>query len=198
MSARLRYRTRIGLIACGLLCAFAATSAAQAIRLSKTVSKPNLVCVLCSLTVAASPSSVSFSLIHGGTAAGSSSIAITTTLSGVSALGTLYLYGYFASASAALTDGNSTPDLIPSSAVLGQVPTGSPTTFTPFTQSGQLGTPGATLLLFSTSSLLSTGCAPSTSSCRVDNLSLEINLSSLPQLPAGTYTGTLILQAEAL
>jgi hypothetical protein len=33
---------------------------------------------------------------------------------------------------------------------------------------------------------------------RTDNLVLEIDLSSQPQLPAGAYTGTLNLQAQAL
>lgn len=160
--------------------------------------RPELVCLLCTLTVSATPTSVSFNLVQKGTAAASSSITITTTLTGISALGSLNLYGYLSSSSAALTDGQSTPDNIPSSAVLGKMPTGIPTSFTPFTGSYALGTAGATLELFSTSSLLSVGCTPSGASCRTDALSLEINLSSLPQLPAGTYHGTLVLQAEAM
>jgi hypothetical protein len=194
----MKWRMRSGLLFCAILCSFDATMDPQALRVAKGIRKPELVCVLCSLTVAATPSAVNFTLVQGGTATGSSSIVITTTLNGVSLLSTLSLYGYFTSASAALTDGNPTPNKIPSSAVLGQVPTGSPTTFTAFTQSGMLGTPGATLQLFSTVSLSSLGCVPASASCRTDNLSLAINLSSLPQLPAGTYTGTLILQAEAL
>jgi hypothetical protein len=160
--------------------------------------RPNLVCVLCTLTVSAAPTSVSFALVKGGTAAASAPIVITTTLYGVSALSSLTLYGYFSSSSAALTDGDATPDNIPSSAVLGQVPTGTPTSYTPFTQSDAVGTAGATLQLFSTASLLSLGCLPVTAVCRSDSLNLEISLAGLPQLPAGTYNGTLILQAQAL
>jgi hypothetical protein len=33
---------------------------------------------------------------------------------------------------------------------------------------------------------------------RTDNLNLKIDLTSKPLLPAGTYTGTLTLQAQAL
>jgi len=33
---------------------------------------------------------------------------------------------------------------------------------------------------------------------RTDTLNMEINLTALPQLPAGTYTGTLYLQAQML
>ena len=35
-------------------------------------------------------------------------------------------------------------------------------------------------------------------SSRSDSVSLQINLTSQPQLPAGTYTGTLNIQAQAL
>jgi hypothetical protein len=128
-------------------------------------------------------------------ATGSSAVAITTTVYGISLLTNLSLYGYFSSASAALTDGASTPNNIPSSAVLGQVTTGSPTTFTAFTQSNAVGTAGAGLLLYSTNSLPILSCLLAL--CRTDNLSLEINLGSLPQLPAGSYNGALILQAQA-
>ena len=114
------------------------------------------------------------------------------------ALASLKLYGYFSSASAALTDGYTTPNNIPTSAVLGQMPTGTPTSYTAFTGSPGLGPAGAGLLLYTTSSLLSVGCMPAGAMCRTDTLNLEINISGLPQLPAGTYTGTLTLQAQAM
>jgi hypothetical protein len=56
-----------------------------------------------------------------------------------------------------------------------------------------LGTAGAALTLFS-QSLSSTNRTAN----RTDNLNLEINLASQPQLPAGSYTGTLNIQAQAL
>jgi len=200
----LRHRLRSFTLA-ALLCAMPLPVATQAIRVQSGLVRfrqlrlrPELVCALCYLTVSATPSSVNFTLTKGGVATASAPIVITTTLYGVSALSSLTLYGYFSTSSAALTDGRATPDNIPSSDVLGEVPTGTPTSYTAFTQSDALGTAGASLQLFSTSSLLGLGCIPSTAFCRTDSLSLEITLASLPQLPAGTYTGTLILQAEAL
>jgi hypothetical protein len=145
------------------------------------------------LSISATPSAVTFTLAQGTTATGSSPVAIQTTWLVLPTRANLILDGYFASAAAALTDGATTPDNIPTSAVLGEVPTGTPTTFTAFTQSTALGPTGAGLTLF-TLPLTATNRAGT----RTDNLSLEINLSSLPQLPAGTYTGTLTLQAQAL
>jgi hypothetical protein len=144
------------------------------------------------LTVIAVPSAVNFALVSGGVAAGSSAIAITTSC--VLSLGVptqFTLYGYFASSTAALSGGSPVTN-IPSSAVLGMVPTGSPTTFTPFTQTGVFGPGGGSLLLWTATSNL---CLLAS---RTDNLSLEINLASLPQLPAGIYTGTLYLEAQAM
>jgi len=196
-------------VRCGLLAAlfllYPSPVVTQAVRVQSGVVRfrpapirPDLACVLCTLTVSATPTAISFTLVKGGTATASAPVVITTTLYGVSGLSSLTLYGYFSSFSAALTDGRATPDNIPSSAVLGLVSTGTPTSYTPFTQSDAVGTAGATLQLFSTSSLLSLGCLPATAVCRTDSLNLEISLSGLPQLPAGTYTGTLILQAQAL
>lgn len=146
-----------------------------------------------SISVSASPSSVSFSLVSNGVATGSSAINITTSWSATLCLFTctVNLYGYFANSSAALSAG--TGGNIPSSAVLGEVPTGSPTTYTAFTQSNPLGGAGASLQLFSQSIFLYTG-----DSSRTDALSLEINLNGTPQQPAGTYTGTLYIQAQTL
>ncbi len=146
-----------------------------------------------SLTVAATPRTVAIPLVAGGIATGSSPVAITTTwvLSGGRTAVTLV--GYFSSATAALTNGATTPTNIPASEVLGQVTTGTPTTFTAFTQTAPLGPAGAGLTLFSLP-LTSTNQAAS----RTDNLVLEINLAGQPQLPAGAYTGTLNIQAQAL
>jgi hypothetical protein len=146
-----------------------------------------------SLTVAATPSSVAIPLVSGGTATGTSPVAITTTWILSTGRSTVTLVGYFASATAALTDGATTPDNIPASEVLGQVTTGAPTTFTAFTQTAPLGPAGAGLTLF-TQGL----SAANRTANRTDNLNLEINLAGQPQLPAGVYTGTLNIQAQAL
>jgi hypothetical protein len=152
--------------------------------------RPDLLTLV--LTVSATPALVSFPLVSGGVASGSSAIAITTGCVLSVGLPTQFtLYGYFASSAAALSGGSPVSN-IPSSDVLGEVPTGSPTTFTAFTQSGPLGAAGSSLLLWTTTTDL---CLFSN---RIDNLSLEINLASLPQLPAATYTGTLFLEAQAM
>jgi len=149
-----------------------------------------------SLTVAATPSAVNFALVAGGTATGSAPVAITTTWVMSGSRSTVTLTGYFSSATAALTSGGSSPVNIPTSEVFGQVTTGAPTTYTAFTQSPTgtaLGVAGASLVLFQ-QAISGTNRA----SNRSDNLNLQINLAGQPQLPAGTYTGTLNLQAQAL
>ncbi len=171
---------------------FAAPSRAQAVRVAATNPSPNT--AVSSLTVSATPASVRFNLISGGIASGSSAVAITTSWGGSLCIFTctVNLYAYFAGAGTALTGGSPVVD-IPSSEVLGQVPTGIPTSFTAFTQTSPVGGAGASLELFSQSIVLYTG-----SSSRTDDLSLEIDLSSQPQLPAGTYTGTLYIEAQSL
>jgi hypothetical protein len=146
-----------------------------------------------SLTVAATPSTVAIPLVSGGTATGTSPVAITTNWVLSASRTAVTLVGYFSSATAALTDGAATPDNIPASEVLGQVTTGTPTSFTAFTQTAPLGAAGAGLTLF-TQAL--TGANRTAN--RTDNLNLEINLAAQPQLPAGSYTGTLNIQAQAL
>jgi hypothetical protein len=146
-----------------------------------------------SLTVAASPTAVTFALVSGGTATGNIPVAMTTTWILSGSRTTVTLVGYFASATAALSDGGSPAVDIPTSELLGQVTTGTPTTFTAFTATAPLGPAGAGLTLF-TQAISSTNFA----STRTDNLDLEINLADQTQLPAGTYTGTLNIQAQAL
>lgn len=145
-----------------------------------------------SVTVAATPGTVSFNLVAGGTATGSAPVAITTTWVLASGRANVVLDGYFASASAALSGGTPTVN-IPTSEVFGQMTTGTPTSYTAFTQTAALGASGAGLTLF-TQALT----ASNRNGTRTDNLSLQINLSSQAQLPAATYTGTLYLQAQAL
>lgn len=146
-----------------------------------------------SLTVSTNPSAVNFALVSGATANGSAPVAITTSWVLKASRANVNLYAWFLTPAAALTDGGSPANNIASSLVLGQVTTGAPTSFTAFTQSNTLGTAGGGLQLF-TQALSSTNRAAT----RTDNLSLQINLTSLPQLPAGTYTGTVTLQAQAL
>ena len=145
-----------------------------------------------SLTVAATPTAVTFPLVAGGTATGNAPVAVTTTWVLSGSRTTVTLVGYFASANAALSNAGPPVVNIPTSEVLGEMTTGTPTTFTAFTQSAPLGPGGAGLTLFTNPI-----SATNRSSTRTDNLNLEINLTNQPQLPAGTYTGTLNLQAQA-
>lgn len=150
-----------------------------------------------SLTVAATPAAVSFALVSGGTADGSAPVAITTTWVLNSSRTSVTLTGYFSSSNSALTSGGTSPATIPTSEVFGKVSSGTPKTYTAFTQSpsgaSAVGVSGASLVLF-TQAINSSNVA----STRTDDLNLQINLASQPQLPAGTYTGTLNLMAQAL
>jgi hypothetical protein len=172
-------------VAPAAVCQLSSTSNTASVALRATLGE--------SLTVAASPSTITIPLVSGGTAAGTSPVSITTTWVLSSARTAVTLVGFFSSASVALTNGATTPVNIPASEVLGQMTTGTPTTFTAFSQTAPLGAAGAGLTLFS-EALTGTNHTAN----RTDNLNLEINLAAQPLLPAGTYTGTLNIQAQAL
>jgi hypothetical protein len=176
-----------------LLTALLAASSVCFAQLNSNTATVTLTATLSeTLTVAATPSTVTFALVSGGTATGSAPVAITTTWVLAAGRANVILDGYFASAAAALASSAPVTN-IPTSEVLGQMTTGTPTSYTAFTQTAALGPSGAGLTLF-TQALSSSNRA----SNRTDNLNLEINLASQAQLPAGTYTGTLTLQAQAL
>lgn len=145
------------------------------------------------LSISATPANVNFTLVSGGPALGSAPVVITSNWLLKSTRSAVNLYGWFTTPSAALTDGLSPVTNIASSLVYGLVSTGSPTSYTAFTASPALGTAGGGLQLY-TQAITNTNRA----STRTDNLLLKIDLTSLPQFPAGTYTGTLTLQAQSL
>ncbi len=177
-----------------IACIFATAGIAANAQVTSSVATVQLKADLQeSLTISATPANVNFALIAGGTAQGNVPVGITTSWVLSNSRSSVTLSGYFSSSTAALTDGAATPTNIPSSDVLGQVTTGLPTAFTAFTQSAPVGTAGAGLELFNQSI-----SGTNRSASRTDNLNLRINLTGLPQLPAGTYTGTLNLQAQAL
>jgi hypothetical protein len=103
------------------------------------------------------------------------------------------LVAFFQAPGAALVAGGAT---IPASALLGRVTTGSPTAYTRFTGAAvtsgevQAGVAGGTLVLFSQP--ISPGSAAGR---RTDQLQMRIDLTGWPDLPAGTYQGTLNLLA---
>ncbi len=160
----------------------------QAVKVAPRAGRP--IPQISSLSVSATPSGVSFTLVSGGAAIANSPVSITTDWSGLKGT-TLSLYGYFTSSAAALT-GSLSGDGIPSSCVFGQMATGLPTSNTAFTQTNPLGGAGASLELFS-QAISNNGVGN-----RTDALNLTIDLTSLPTLPADTYTGTLIIQAQDL
>ena len=147
------------------------------------------------LTISATPSAVSFTLSQGGSANASAPVVITSNWLLSSGRGSVKLYGYFTAPTAALTDGATTPNNIPTSEVFGAVTSGGTTsTATAFTGNGAFGGSGASLLLYNQA----VSAANRYVSGRTDSLALSINLSGQAQLPAGSYAGTLNLQAQAL
>jgi hypothetical protein len=177
--------TRTVLLAFALL-GLHLSAPAQVVRINRPVG-PRPMISAGSISVIATPAAVSFNLVSGGAASGSSGISITTQESGISLLSMMSLYGYFASASA-LAD--TSGDTIPSSDIFGQCATGTPTAYTAFTQTGPFAS-GSSLLIWQSNNLVALAAG------RTDVLSLKINLSTTPQLPAGSYSGTLFLQVQA-
>ena len=179
---RLGLRLVVSLIA--LWCVVGASSS-QVVKLNSPRARPEL--SLGNLSLTASPSTINMSLTPHGLSAPSPTLTITNQV-GLTALGTFSLWGYFSSTNALASTAG---DVIPSSAVLMKCPSGTPTSYTPFTQSSPW-SGGSSVLIFQTNSLVTLALL-ATQTC-----TLEIDLSSFPQLPAGTYSGTLIIQAQAL
>jgi hypothetical protein len=155
-------------------------SGAQPIALNATLSE--------TLSVGLSANTVNFSLTPGSAAnAGSTGVTATTTWvlkPGRTAVG---VYAYFASAAAALTDGAG--NNIPSSAFTIADNAGAPAALTNTVAFG--GANGGLQL----ANVAITGA--NKNSNRTDAMTFNINLTTLPQLPANTYTGTLNIQAQA-
>ena len=136
---------------------------------------------------------VNFTLVPGAVAPGDSSVAVQTSWVLRPNRTAVKLVGYFDTTNA-LTDAGPPVANIASANVFGQVTTGTPTTFTPFTGTvAGIGTAGASLELFSETIL-----GNNKTKTRTDNLDLQIDLTSAPQQPAGDYTGVLRIQAIAL
>lgn len=165
------------------------TSAAQ--LNSNTATVVITATLLETLTLTALPNAVALNLAPGGDSGQSLPVAITT----IWALGSnrtqVNVYGSFASATVALTDGLS--HNIPSANVFAVVSTGVLTNATAFTQTSPFGAAGAGLKLVSQGIGLS-----NLTSTRTDNMIVAIDLAGGPSLPSGVYVGTITLQAQAL
>jgi hypothetical protein len=139
-----------------------------------------------SITVTATPALVNFALLPSGISNGSSAVSVTTTWSlGQNGL-RLTLYAYFTTSTAALADAFG--HKIPSANVSASVNGGGYAAFTgasPFAANSSItifsrGVPGHQV-----------------TQSRTDTLNLRINTTGLG-LVNGTYTGLLVLQAQAI
>jgi hypothetical protein len=137
-----------------------------------------------------SGSTVNFTLAENAAANGDVPVVVSSTWNlNPGQTGAVALYGYFDVPASALVDGANS---IPTSWVEGRMTTGTPTSYTAFTQTNAVGPAGGSLALFSEAI---TGV--NKIKTRSDNLDLRINLTG-QTCPAGAYAGTLRLQARAI
>jgi hypothetical protein len=137
------------------------------------------------LTVSAAPATVNFTPLNpNGVTNGDSAITINTAWVLASARADVYVYAYFATTTA-LTNGT---DNIPVSNVSGSVNAGAPTAFT---GNSPFGT--GTSLSIVDQKITGTN----KNSSRSDTLSLTVDTTGMGY-SAGTYTGTLFIQADAI
>jgi hypothetical protein len=140
-----------------------------------------------SLTVSAAPGTVNFILPASGIAPGSAAVVVNTSWVLAPARTSLSVYAFLGSAAAALTDGAG--NNIPSSKVSGSVNAGPMSTFTgasPFSANASITVVNALAINNF-----------NRSANRADNVALQIDTTGL-NLPAGTYTGVMTVQAQAI
>jgi hypothetical protein len=140
-----------------------------------------------SLTVTLDQSALTFALTAGSDAnPGSTAVNVSVAWTLASGRSSVKLYAYFDSPNALINSTNSTY-VIPSSAVWAAVGGTSVGTFSGSTPFG--GLPGVII----SNTPISTNLVGSTTSA----VTLNINLSGMPSLQGGSYTGTLHFQAQA-
>jgi len=162
----------------------ASTASAQ---ISSNIAGVTLGAVLnSSLSVIAAPNAVNFALVANGVANGSTAVTVTTIWALHPSIGDVTLYAYFTSAAAALSNGAG--GTIASSGVAGSVNGGA---FSAFTGTSPFAA-GSSIMLM-TFRLLGNN----RNGTRQDTLGLQIDTTGLA-LPAGTYSGILNIQAQAL
>lgn len=156
-------------------------------QINSNIANVNLNAVLTtSLTVSAAPGLVNFALPPSGVANGSATINVTTSWTLSPSTGRVTVWGYFSNAASALSDG--TGDNIPSASVSGSPDGGA---FTPFTGASPFGAASSLQIVsFRVLGFNKTGT-------RSDTLDMRISTVGL-NLPAGTYTGILNIQAQAV
>jgi hypothetical protein len=185
----MRLQTQIGRMLAGLVLGLAAL-AGHAQVLNSGASTITLQAVLNdSITVSLSGNAVNFNLTAGSASnPGSLGITATTSWALKPSVGSLKLYAFFASSTTALTDGagnNIASANVEISNNAGPL--------TALTSTVPFGGANAGTLLSNTKIL-----GNNRSGSRTDLMNFNINLLTLPSLPAGTYTGTLTIQAQAI
>ena len=142
-----------------------------------------------SLTLSLSANAVNFTLTAGSRSnPGSTSITATTSWTLRPSVGSIKVYAFFGSSSMALTDGAG--NNIPSADFQISNNGGA---YNALTNTVPFGGANAGLQLSSWPVL-----GNSRTGTHTDNMLFNINLAPLPNLPAGTYTGTLTIQAQAI
>jgi hypothetical protein len=185
----MRMPAKLGAVALILLTVMLASVAQGQVR-NSGASPIALQAVLAnSITLTLSGNAVNFTLVGGnGSNPGNTAITATTTWVLKPSVGSLKLYAFFSSSTSALTDGAG--NNIPSADFQISANAGA---FTALTNTVPFGGANAGLLL-STTPILGNNKTGTHS----DVLNFNINLTPLPNLPAGVYTGTLTLQAQAI
>jgi hypothetical protein len=142
-----------------------------------------------SVSLTLSTSAVNFALTAGNASnPGSSAVTATTTWTLKPSRGSLNIYAFFSSSAAALSDGAG--DNIPSSSFEISDNGGA---FTALTNTTPFGGANAGLQLGSVKIL-----GNNKQGTRTDTMNFNINLAPVPNLPAGTYTGTVTIQVQVI
>jgi hypothetical protein len=186
----MRIQGKLGVLAALVLVAAMFAAPAQAQVRNSGASPIALNAVLSdSITLTLSGNAVNFNLVAGNASnPGSTSITATTTWTLKPSVGNLRLYAFFSSSTSALSDGAG--NNIPSADFQISANAGP---FAALTNTVPFGGANAGLLV-STVRILGNNKTGTHS----DVMNFNINLTPLPNLPSGTYTGTLTIQAQAI
>jgi hypothetical protein len=185
----MKWKTQIGRLVVTLALMVSAIPAGAQV-LNSGASTITLQAVLSqSITLTLSANAVNFNLTAGSAAnPGNTSITATTTWTLKPSVGGLKVYAFFSNSASALTDG--TGNSIPSGDFQISNNGGA---YNALTNTVPFGGANAGLQLSSTPIL-----GNNRTGTRNDVMNFNINLAPLPNLPAGTYTGTLTIQAQAI
>lgn len=186
----MRVQTKFGAVAALVLAAAMFAAPARAQVLNSGASPIALNAVLSdSITLTLSANAVNFNLVgNSPNNPGSTSITATTTWLLRPNVGSLKLYAFFSSSTAALSDGAG--NNIPSADFQISANGGG---FAALTNTVAFGGANAGLQVSSVPIL-----GNNKTGTHSDVMTFNINLAPLPNLPTGVYTGTLTIQAQAL